>query len=54
MESSNEKGSFPKTSKSYVSHVLLRIKATLGMKDITISIASAKRNNDVSVEFASY
>jgi hypothetical protein len=33
-----EKGRFPKTSKNYAS-MLLRIKGTLGGKDITISIA---------------
>jgi hypothetical protein len=38
MESSNEKGRFPKTARKSVS-MLLRIKGTLAGKDITISIA---------------
>jgi hypothetical protein len=53
MDSDNEeKGRFTKTSKSYVSHVILRIKGTLGGKDLTISIAPTERNNYVSAEFA--
>jgi hypothetical protein len=50
MESSNENGRFPKTSKYHVS-ILLRIKGTLAGKDITISIAPAERNNCIGDEF---
>jgi len=46
MESSNEKRRFPKTTTKYVS-VLLRIKATLARKDVTISIYPTEHDNYV-------
>ena len=52
MESQVEKqGSFPSTSKTYVS-VLFQIKGTIRGKDITISIALVECNNYISDEFA--
>jgi hypothetical protein len=52
MESSNEKGRFPKTLGKNFASVLLRVKGTLGGRDITISIAPTERNNYVTPEFA--
>jgi hypothetical protein len=52
MESNNEeKGRFPKTSRTFVS-VLLRIKGTLAGKDVTISIDPTANDNYVSTECA--
>ena len=52
MESQVEKqGSFPSTSKTYVS-VLFQIKGTIRGKDITISIAPIECNNYISVDIA--
>jgi len=42
---------FPKTTKNYVK-VLLKIKGTIGGRDVTISIAPGERNNYISDEFA--
>jgi hypothetical protein len=51
MESNNEKRRFHKTSGISAS-MLLRVKGTLGGKDITIFIAPTRCNNYVSIEFA--
>jgi hypothetical protein len=51
MESSNENGRVPKTSGKNFTLVLLRVKGTLGGKDITISIVPTKCNNYVTPEF---
>ena len=51
MESNNEENErFPKTSKVYAS-VLIRVKGTLGGKNINISINSIGRNNYISTKF---
>jgi len=50
-KSEMKEGRFSRTSFNYAS-VLFRIKRTLAGKDITISIALAKRNNYMSPKFA--
>ena len=52
MDSNNEEnGRFPKTSRVYAS-VLIRVKRTLGKKDINISIDPTRRNNYISTEIS--
>jgi len=52
MESSNEKGRFPKSLGKNLASVLLGVKGTLGGRDIIISIAPIECNNYVTPEFA--